>query len=50
MSELDSDDIRILINQNIGLKYLVPQAIEILQKKYFTKQVLNNLIMQKNAD
>ena len=35
ISELDSDDIRILISQNIGLKYLVPEAIEILQKNIF---------------
>lgn len=35
ISELDSDDIRVLISQNIGLKYLVPEAIGKLEKNLF---------------
>jgi len=35
LKELSSDDIRILISQNIGLRYIIPEAIAKLKKNIF---------------
>ena len=32
LAEFDIEDLRIMINENIGLKYLIPLALEILNK------------------
>jgi hypothetical protein len=35
IGDLDSNDIRILLSQNVGLKYLVPRAIDLLKNNIY---------------
>jgi len=37
LSEFEPNDYRVLIGQNIGIKYLVPMAIELLEKDPFVE-------------
>ena len=37
INEFDSEDLRVMIGQNIGLKYLIPLALDILQDDIFAE-------------
>lgn len=54
LSELSKGDLRVLINQGVGLKYLVPIAIKILMEnpfieaEYYEGDMLNGILTIEN--